>query len=279
MNTPLKQHPTAKIIPPMSKGEFQELKEDIKLQGLLNPIVLYEGMILDGNHRYQACTELNIEPKFVDFTNTVISDLEFVISQNLKRRHLNTGQRADLAIAVEKLLIKQRRNFAHGRNGHTPKHLLTGIQKDKWSSQVAGKLLSVSHGSISYAKLVEKRRPDLMEKVRSGEMKLGKAYSIVKDPPRPRGEQIDKIARKVLNELDFQDYEKPKSIHVTDFEMWQFERYISSKGYDLSLSRTGNTWDAIFVKNCGKPSIGHTSWKAAMLDAGNKILEKLENKE
>lgn len=37
-----KEHELSKIIPSMSEEKYQNLKEDIKNNGLINPIVLYE---------------------------------------------------------------------------------------------------------------------------------------------------------------------------------------------------------------------------------------------
>ena len=44
-------HELSKIFPPMSDEDFAELKQDIAKNGLLNPIVLHEGQVLDGAHR------------------------------------------------------------------------------------------------------------------------------------------------------------------------------------------------------------------------------------
>src|SRR5262249_47734162 len=41
-------HPLSKIFPPMSDDDFNELVTDIKTNGLQQPIVCYQGKILDG---------------------------------------------------------------------------------------------------------------------------------------------------------------------------------------------------------------------------------------
>tara|TARA_R110000782_G_scaffold218461_1_gene305858 strand:+ start:98 stop:865 length:768 start_codon:yes stop_codon:yes gene_type:complete len=65
---------------------FNELKEDIKLNGLLVPLVLREGKILDGRHRYKACRELGVKVKAVDIGE--VSDdkaLDIVISNSINK--------------------------------------------------------------------------------------------------------------------------------------------------------------------------------------------------
>lgn len=64
----LKEHRLSKRFPPMTADEFLELKAKIATgYNKAYPIVLYEGEIIDGRHRNQACVELGVEPVTVDF--------------------------------------------------------------------------------------------------------------------------------------------------------------------------------------------------------------------
>ena len=58
-------HPICLLFPEMSPEEIQELATDIKAKGLLHPIILYEGKILDGRNRYLTCGIAGVEPRFV----------------------------------------------------------------------------------------------------------------------------------------------------------------------------------------------------------------------
>ncbi|MBT9145469.1 MAG: hypothetical protein DDT42_01340 [candidate division WS2 bacterium] len=79
-------HEIANILPLMEGAEFDALVMDIKEQGLLEPIWLYEGKILDGRNRYRACEKAGVEPHFTEWIEG--KPFEFIISKNLKRRHL-----------------------------------------------------------------------------------------------------------------------------------------------------------------------------------------------
>ncbi len=85
-------HEIANLFPMMSPDEFVDLKEDIKARGLLEPVVLHEGKILDGRNRFKACQEVGVAIQFVDYAGD--DPLGDVISWNLKRRHLSSSQRA-----------------------------------------------------------------------------------------------------------------------------------------------------------------------------------------
>ena len=51
----LKAYGYCAFFPKMPAGEFRGLKESIKSNGLLNPIITRCGEILDATHRYRAC--------------------------------------------------------------------------------------------------------------------------------------------------------------------------------------------------------------------------------
>jgi hypothetical protein len=87
-------HELCKIVPEMSKAEFDELVEDIGKNGQHDPIVMFDRKVLDGRSRYQACQKRGIEPKFENYVGS--DPRGFVLSKNVHRRHLNGEQKRDL---------------------------------------------------------------------------------------------------------------------------------------------------------------------------------------
>jgi hypothetical protein len=84
-------HPIAKRIPfpQMSFEELTVLADDVRANGLREPITIFEDLILDGLHRFMACGMGGIEPRYEQFGGDEKAALAFVVSKNLVRRHLN----------------------------------------------------------------------------------------------------------------------------------------------------------------------------------------------
>ena len=97
-NTERAFHPLAEIFPLIEGDDFNSLVADIKANGLIEPIVVFEDLILDGRNRYRACQAAGVEPAFRPFTGDDPS--AYVISANLQRRHLNVEQRRELLIRI-----------------------------------------------------------------------------------------------------------------------------------------------------------------------------------
>ena len=184
-------HPYAKMFPKMAAAEFEELKRDIKMNGLRQPIVMHQGLILDGRHRFAACSDLDIEAAQEDFDGNDAAALSYVISTNLHRRHLNESQRAMVAAELA--------NMSEGRP-KTVQICTPGV-----SLADAATKMNVSRRSAANAKAVrDQGTDDLKDRVKSGNMAVSVAEKIARMPkdkqaeilkdPKPE-QAIKKVAR------------------------------------------------------------------------------------
>jgi hypothetical protein len=57
-------HPYAELFRQMIFPEFDRLCGDILLNGLQAEIVIHEGQVLEGRHRYLACLAKRVTPRF-----------------------------------------------------------------------------------------------------------------------------------------------------------------------------------------------------------------------
>ena len=91
MSPTLERHALSTPFAEATEADMHALEESIRQRGFdpRHPIVLYEGKILDGWHRYLACRQLNIEPQFEDFIGDNAAALEFVFSENMARRQMS----------------------------------------------------------------------------------------------------------------------------------------------------------------------------------------------
>lgn len=96
-----KPHPICLLMPSADQDELQGLTDDIRAHGLFDPIVLFEKRILDGRNRAAACERAGLAPRYVEFEGTREEALMFVVSHNLKRRHLNKQAIADTLVEAE----------------------------------------------------------------------------------------------------------------------------------------------------------------------------------
>jgi hypothetical protein len=157
-------HPLGAIFPLLEGKDFDELVEDIRRHGLHEPIVLHEGKILDGRHRYRACAKADIAPRFETYTGA--DPLGYVVSLNLKRRHLDESQRAMVAATLA--------NMRQGERTDLPS---ANLQKVDRAS--AAEMLGVSERSVaSAAKVREHGAPELVQAVETGTVKVSVAADI-----------------------------------------------------------------------------------------------------
>ena len=97
-------HPLANLFPLIEGADLQTLSADIGMNGLQVPIIVHEGQILDGRNRYRAMKIAGVNGvpgDFIQFEDyklrrrvPKLTPLSFVISTNLRRRHLSETQRA-----------------------------------------------------------------------------------------------------------------------------------------------------------------------------------------
>jgi N6-adenosine-specific RNA methylase IME4 len=159
-------HELANLFPMMKPEELGDLVADVKKNGLIEPIVLYEEKILDGRNRYLACGEAGIKPHYDYYRGD--DPLGLVISKNLHRRHLNETQRAVVASRIANMKQGERTDIQPSANWQ------------KVSQQDAADQLNVGSRTVARVKQVEREAPELMPKLESGEMTVNQAITQIK---------------------------------------------------------------------------------------------------
>ena len=108
MTKDMEFHPLADVFPLIEGVEFAELVSSVLARGQLEKIITYEGKILDGRNRYLACKQAGVTPVSEEFEGTFDEARDHVIDANLRRRHLDTSQRAIIASKLANMTRRRR---------------------------------------------------------------------------------------------------------------------------------------------------------------------------
>lgn len=156
----------------MVGNEFDELVLDIREHGLRDPITLHpDSSILDGRNRYRACERLGVTPRYVTWQGQPGSEMAFVISGNLRRRHLDASQRAMVAAKIATL-----------KQGGDRKSNQSANLRSVPTHAEAAALLNVSERSVDAAARVRDEAPrEIIQAVERGEVSVHRAVEQLKE--------------------------------------------------------------------------------------------------
>lgn len=188
-------HPLCTLFPRVTGAEFDALVADIRANGLRQPIVIHDGMVLDGGNRYRACIEAGVDPKFVPFDGE--SAVAFVLSANLHRRHLSPGQQAAIVASAQDWAK------AHTHGGDKKSDQAATLPLDSVAKRAAES--GASERTQRMADKVARQAPELAKKVAHGEISLPKAVEQIENKPakkEKRSFQASAPAADVAQELE-----------------------------------------------------------------------------
>jgi N6-adenosine-specific RNA methylase IME4 len=181
----VKFHALAELFPLLDGREFDELVADIATNGLREPVWLYQDAVLDGRNRWRACAQLGIAAATCTYTGD--DPLAFVISLNLRRRHLTEGQRAMVAAEIAKL--------PKGANQHPP----IGGPSMPTAAQAA-EMLNVGTRSVERAReVLEHGASELVRAVKRGAISVSAAADVAGLPQSEQSELVARGEKEILN--------------------------------------------------------------------------------
>ena len=187
---PPNPHPICLLIPSADEDELQDLTDDIRAHGLIDPIVLFEGMILDGRNRAVACERAGVAPRYVHFGGGREDALIFVVSHNIKRRHLTKQGIADALVAAEDFNLHYGlAEPAAGKQAADAPEAGSVIKNTGPKTSSSRRLAEAAGGVVSHAmiaatrKVKEKGEPELQEAVKRGRIGVQDAARAADLPP------------------------------------------------------------------------------------------------
>ncbi len=221
-------HEAVHIFDPLNEEDLDSLVEDIRKRGLRNPILLYEGKILDGRHRLLACRMSGIEPKFKDVTKEVDDPVAEVISQNQERRHLNQRQRLIAAAKAKEVWASlqkpnQKLSQGRGKKGMANRPDLNGSDKGT-ARDKAGATFGVSGKAVDRAAKVLKDGDELLvNELQAGNVAVSVAAEVAELPKDVQKKAVagGKAALRQAAKKVQKKKREQKSFYVSDaFRKW-----------------------------------------------------------
>ena len=222
----LEQHPLSAAFPAMSEDDFCALRDSIKSIGVQNPITIFDGMVIDGWHRYRAATDLGMDCPYVELPSDV-DPRDFVLAQNKARRNCTASQLATATVEVHRWKPHGDASRFQSATGAHPEDcgdsaaesppLRTGAQWEEPAVSAAemAKQAGVSVRTIVQAKKVARdASPEVKDAVKRGEVSV-KAAASVSDLPAP--EQIKALQTPA-----------PKKAKVPDVEVEKLQETINA---------------------------------------------------
>jgi N6-adenosine-specific RNA methylase IME4 len=200
------------LIPPLSNEEFKQLERNILEEGIREPLITWNGILIDGHNRYRIAQEHDInyetlEKEFEDLNAVKI----WMVNNQLGRRNLQDFVRGELFSIIEEIL-KQKGNDEKAKAGGDKKSLLSIIDKsdiktteERHNTQkIVAEKLGWSTGKKAMFDIVKTKAPEeVKEKLRTGEVSINQAYKEIK-----KEEKI--IERKQDIKKQLQDIESGK---------------------------------------------------------------------
>ena len=155
-------HPYCALFPVASETVLAALTEDIRKDGLREPITTHQKMILDGQNREICCLNAGVKPTYAEYVGDT-SDKglwQFVLSKNIRRRQLSDSQ---AGVIAAKMTRKRDNNVSNPQ-------ICGFIQKQ------AAEMMCVSDSMVRDAvRLLRTGTPELIAEVERGTIKIYEA--------------------------------------------------------------------------------------------------------
>lgn len=230
MNSPLKIAPEFKrLIRPISRKEYHQLEESLVESGCVNPIFIWNNIIVDGHNRYEICNRLGIKYQTkelsFDCREAVIS---WICSNQLRRPNIPEETRKFLiGMQYESEKVVGSKRSLRGINQYNKNDMpvdgsphIPGNYDADFSHKTAKHIADENHISIAtvqkYAiftrslEEIGKKEPALVPKILSGQYKI--SHRNVLDLAKMPVEDVKKFNRKIERDpTPFIQYKKTRN--------------------------------------------------------------------
>ena len=208
-----------RLIPALTVEEYKQLEANILSEGIRDPLVVWNGYLVDGHNRYTIASQHGLEYKTV---NKEFKDgnavKEWMILNQFGRRNLSNYQRSVLALQLENVFSERAKESKIEKVSHyrqTGEIKQISAEPAIETRQELAKVANVSHDTIAKVKVIQaKATPEVKAQLSTGEVSINQAY---KDIKKEEKQQVKLDEREKLAEIG-----KTKKIDI-DFRLGDFE--------------------------------------------------------
>ncbi len=205
------------LIPALSAEEYAQLEANILEDGIREPIITWNGFIIDGHNRYSIAQRFDVEYRTTSkhFTSEE-SVKEWMILNQFGRRNLSNYQRSVLALELEEVFKEKAQKskaekVSHFRNTGEVLATLPKPDTRKELSTVA----QVGERTLDKVKKIQAKAPEEVKaKLATGEVSINAAYKEIK--------KEEKKEEKIQERKKLAEEGAKKEIQI-DFRLGDFE--------------------------------------------------------
>lgn len=205
-----------KLIPPLSKEEFEQLETNCMNEGIREAILTWNGVIIDGHNRYEIAKRWNLDyqTKSKNFKDENAVK-EWMILNQFGRRNLSNYQRSVLALELEEVFREKAKESYKENVGRPSKSSQKSDTIKVDTKKEVAKVANVSHDTIAKVKTIEaKASEEVKEKLATGEVSINQVYQEIKKEEKKEAKEEE---RRILAE------EGAKKKIEIDFRLGDFE--------------------------------------------------------
>jgi len=177
------------LIPELAPEELFQLEENIKRDGCRDPLVLWNGVLVDGHNRYDICKRNDLPFQTIERAFENRSEvIEWIITNQFGRRNLNSYIRATLALRLEsEIAARAKENQLKG--------VRTTLSKGIDTKEEIAKKANTSRTNITKVKKIEEKGSEEVKKaLAKGEISINEAHKQIK-AEETRQARVDNIVK------------------------------------------------------------------------------------
>lgn len=96
------------LIPPLSEDEYRQLEENILKDGIRDPLVVWDDILVDGHNRYEIAQKHHLSYEYVNKNFADENEaIRWIILNQFGRRNLSAYDRSILALKLKPVIAAE----------------------------------------------------------------------------------------------------------------------------------------------------------------------------